>query len=580
MMIPLWALVLVAWLSCFFCSNALAQMQEEGDTVTTVIESQGDVEEVTQTTVTVEHKTTGDILDGDTGIVTSKYEGDADIDWGGAGAIYSHASCTDAASGFPATGTDGRTVACGHAKNNSLTTWRQYVDLNSFDIKDGGEVNYEFLFAFPNSMYTNANRTAYVQTKGYNDNALQWETGLVPIDKTTFTQNPYNYNNNTNWVNAVTGSYDFANQLDKVYIEIGGYGTYYWDEFQYTVAYNHITTVVETWMQVVEQQQDLDTTMDLIDNYEVVDTFEQEIVDTTMEDFSDMDMGGDPEVNVEVDIPDVTDMDDGMMTDIPDTTTGVAEMFEDLEIDMPMMDMEEVITEVEEMVAEIQEIEVVDISPPEINEPIEMEPEIEEIAIDEPIEEISTPTDDATEPTEVVEVVEPTEEVEATDEPSNQDEQVEEQPAEETKDVADSEMETEEIQEEAKEETQSEEKEVAENEVEEKEIVEEKPKEEVKKTEAEEKSDKLKEKKQEKAKEIIENFASNYDAVAQITTLALVNALGPNIKTYSNQVVQPALDWYETEEIYKNVVMQDPLGNYISVKDSLTFNKMIDMQYD
>ena len=580
MMIPLWALVLVAWLSCFFCSNALAQMQEEGDTVTTVIESQGDVEEVTQTTVTVEHKTTGDILDGDTGIVTSKYEGDADIDWGGAGAIYSHASCTDAASGFPATGTDGRTVACGHAKNNSLTTWRQYVDLNSFDIKDGGEVNYEFLFAFPNSMYTNANRTAYVQTKGYNDNALQWETGLVPIDKTTFTQNPYNYNNNTNWVNAVTGSYDFANQLDKVYIEIGGYGTYYWDEFQYTVAYNHITTVVETWMQVVEQQQDLDTTMDLIDNYEVVDTFEQEIVDTTMEDFSDMDMGCDPEVNVEVDIPDVTDMDDGMMTDIPDTTTGVAEMFEDLEIDMPMMDMEEVITEVEEMVAEIQEIEVVDISPPEINDPIEMEPEIEEIAIDEPIEEISTPTDDATEPTEVVEVVEPTEEVEATDEPSNQDEQVEEQPAEETKDVADSEMETEEIQEEAKEETQSEEKEVAENEVEEKEIVEEKPKEEVKKTEAEEKSDKLKEKKQEKAKEIIENFASNYDAVAQITTLALVNALGPNIKTYSNQVVQPALDWYETEEIYKNVVMQDPLGNYISVKDSLTFNKMIDMQYD
>jgi len=580
MMIPQWVLVLAVWLSCFFYCNAQAQMQEEGDTVTTVIETQGNVEEVTQTTVTVEHKNTGDILDGDTGIVTSKYEGDADIDWGGAGAIYSHTSCTDAASGFPATGTDGRTVACGRARTNSLTTWRQYVDLNSFDIKDGGEVNYEFLFAFPNSMYTNANRTAYVQTKGYNDNALQWETGLVTIDKTTFTQNPYNYNNNTNWVNTVTGSYDFSNQLDKVYIEIGGYGEYYWDEFQYNVAYNHITTVVETWMQVVEQQQDLDTTMDLMDDYEIVNTFEQEIVDTTMEDFSDMDMGGDPEVNVEVDIPDVTDMDDGIMTDIPDTTTAVAEMFEDLEIDMPMMDMEEVITEVEEMVAEIQEIEVADISPPEINEPIEMEPEIEEIAIDEPIEEISTPTDNATEPNEVAEIVEPTEEVEATDEPSSQDEQVEEQPAEETKDVADSEMETEEIQEEAKEETQSEEKEVAENEVEEKEVVEEKPKEEVKKTEAEEKSDKLKEKKQEKAKEIIENFASNYDAVAQITTLALVNALGPNITTYSNQVVQPALQWYETEEIYTDVIIHDPLGNYISVKDSLTFNKMIDMQYE
>ena len=519
-------------------------------------------------------------MDGDTGIVSSNYEGDADIDWGGQGAIYSHTSCTDAASGFPATGTDGRTVACGHAKNNSLTTWAQYVNLNSFDIEDGGEVNWEFLFAFPNSMYTNAARTAFVETKGYYNNQLQWETGQITIDKTTFTQNPYNYSGNTNWVNSVLGSKEFAGQLDKIYINIGGYGTYYWDEFQYNVAYNHITTVVETWMQVVEQQQDLDTTMDLMDDYEIVDTFEQEIVDTTMEDFSDMDMGGDPEVNVEVDIPDVTDMDDGMMTDIPDTTTAVAEMFEDLEIDMPMMDMEEVITEVEEMVAEIQEIEVVDISPPEINEPIEMEPEIEEIAIDEPIEEISSPTEDATEPTEVAEVVEPTEEIEATDEPSNQDEQVEEQPAEETKDVAENETETEEIQEEAQEETQPEEKEVAENEVEEKEVVEEKPKEEVKKTEAEEQSDKLKEKKQEKAKEIIENFASNYDAVAQITTLALVNALGPNINTYSNQVIEKAPDWYKTEEIYVDVVMQDPLGNYFGVRDSLVFEQMIGAQYE
>jgi CHASE3 domain sensor protein len=98
--------------------------------------------------------------------------------------------------------------------------------------------------------------------------------------------------------------------------------------------------------------------------------------------------------------------------------------------------------------------------------------------------------------------------------------------------------------------------------------------------EAEEKPTKQQEKKQEKAKEIIENFASNYDAVAQITTLALVNALGPNIKTYSNQVVQPALQWYKTEEIYTNVVMEDPLGNYLGVRDSLVFEKFIGAQYE
>jgi len=470
-------------------------MQEEGDTVTTVIESQGDVEEVTQTTVTVEHKATGDILDGDTGIVTSRYEGDADQDWGGDGAIYSHTSCTDAASGFPATGTDGRTVACGHAKNNSLTTWRQYVNLNSFDIEDGGQVDWQFYFAFPNSMYTNANRTAFVETKGYYNNQLQWETGQITIDKTTFTQNPYDYSGNTNWVNTVLGSQDFAGQLDKVYINIGGYGTYYWDEFQYDVAYNYVTTVVETWMQVVEQQQEMETTMDLMDNYEVMDTFEQEVMDTTMQDMVNMDIP-------EVDIPDI---------DIPETSAG-EEMLQDLELDIPMINVEEVAAEIEEMVAEI-----------------------EDIGIDEPTEEISSPIDEPESTEEVVEVVEPTEETEATDEP-----------VEETKDVADSEIETEEIQEEAK----------------------------------EEKSDKLKEKKQEKAKEIIENFASNYDAVAQITTLALVNALGPNIKTYSNQVVQPALQWYETEEIYTDVIMHDPLGNYISVKDSLIFNKMIEQQYE
>lgn len=463
-------LVLVALSCCSYSFDTWAQMQEEGDTVTTVIESQGDIEEVTQTTVTIEHKASGDVLDGDTGIVTSKYEGSADEDWGGAGSIYSHSACTDAASGFPATGTDGRTSGCGHARNNSLTTWRQYVNLNSFGIEEGGEVNYEFLFAFPNNMYTNANRTAYVQTKGYNDNILQWETGLVTIDKTTFTQNPNNYNNNTNWVNTVTGSYDFANQLDKVYIEIGGYGEYYWDEFQYNIAYNYITTVVETWMQVVEQQQALDTTMDLMDNYEVMDTFEQNIMDTTMEDM----------VNMEVDIPDV-DIPD---VDLPETEVSSSEeMLQDLELDMPMMDVEEVAAEIEEMVAEI-----------------------EDIAVDEPTEEVSS----------------------TIDEPESTEE----------------------------------------------------PKEEVKEAKAEDKPTKQQEKKQQKAKEIIESFASNYDPVAQITTLALVNALGPNITTYSNQVIQPALEWYKTEEIYKNVVMDDPLGNYISVKDSLIFNKLIEQQYE
>jgi len=40
---------------------------------------------VTTTTTTVTNEDSGDILDGDNDYVTSKYEGDMDIDWGGQG---------------------------------------------------------------------------------------------------------------------------------------------------------------------------------------------------------------------------------------------------------------------------------------------------------------------------------------------------------------------------------------------------------------------------------------------------------------------------------------------------------------
>ena len=473
----------VLWVSlvlflCCFSYQSNSQLLEEGSTTTTEIESQGGVEEVTETTVTIEHKHTGDVLDGETGVVTSRYEGDADSDWGGAGSIYSHSACTDSASGFPATGTDGRTSGCGHARTNSLTTWRQYIQLNSFGIEEGGEVNYEFLFAFPDSMYQNAGQTAYVQTKGYNDNVLQWDSGQIVIDKTTFTQNPYNYNGNTNWVNNVTGSYDFANALDKVYLEIGGYGEYYWDEFQYNVAYNQITTVIETYLQVVQQEEILNTTIDMLDDYEVVEVFTPEIEL--------------PEIQLEFDVVE-----------------------NDMSFDEPIV---------------MEEIESFDTMTEEIVPNIE-------------IEENLSPINEDTEPVEEVEVSEVATEPDVTDEPSS--------PA------------NKEVEENA---TKEEVEEVAEE-----------------KTVAVkvDTSKKVAEKKQEKAKKILNNFESSYDNVAQMTTLAIVNALGPEIKTYEEiQIQNVSPSWYEAEEIYSDVIMHDPLGNYFGVRDSLTFNNMVDMQYE
>lgn len=533
-------LVLVVCCSCSFSFDTWGQMLDEGTTVTTEIEQQGNVETVTETTVTIEHKTTGDVLDSDNGIVAASKDGNANTDWGGGGSIYPHSQCTDAASGFPATGTDGRTSGCGHASTNSLTTWRQYVDLNSFDINEGGEVNYEFLFAFPDSMYQNSGQTAYVQTKGYNDNVLQWETGLVTIDKTTFTQNPYNYSNNTNWVNTVTGSHDFANQLDKVYIEIGGYGEYYWDEFQYNVAYNHITTVVDTWMQVVQQQELENTITTLTPIYEEP-VYEEEIVQ---------------DIPIEIEMPDVNV--DVAVMDEP--------VFEDLgfEPDVPIVEMPEeieVMAEVETMVAEIEQID--SISQPESTEPIvEIETPTEEPTSNET--QAEAPTEETTENEPVKEVVveksesEPVEEKQEVAEESQQEEVEEKQVTEEVK------------EEKQVEETKEEKKEIAQNDVKEKEPVQ--------KSVKQEKQSKQ-EQKQAKAKEILNNLVDPYSSVAQMTTLALVNALGPNIKTYSAPVqTQPT--WYESEEIYADVTLPSPLNNYFGVRDSLTYNKMIDSQYE
>jgi len=108
-----------------------------------------------------------------------------------------------------------------------------------------------------------------------------------------------------------------------------------------------------------------------------------------------------------------------------------------------------------------------------------------------------------------------------------------------------------------------------------KEADEEKPKETV-----EEKPTKEQEKKQKKANQIIAGLPNSYDPVSQITTLALVNALGPNIATYQNAatVVQPT--WYVSEDIYTDSIMPDPLGSYLSVRSNLQIEKMIGQQYE
>ena len=501
----------------FLCSfSSKAELLTPGETsveekVTEHL-GEGHIDTVTKTTTIIENKTTGDLLDSNTGVVATRYEGDMDQDWGGLGP----ASMPNCNAHFG-------TGKCGKGTSSSLTTFDQYVDISDFHISDGGALEWEL------QMYhSQENTTGYFETKGYNNNELQWESGQINLE-------------NTGSPETFTGTHNFLGDLDKVFIRVGGKNNYFFDNVAYTVNYNVITTAVETWVEIVQpRQMNESLTLEMIETYETSSPEQQQEMDNMMQ---DMDMV----VHIDLGVTEYSS--DMQIDDMPQDTMGTMDtMFQDM--DVGTMSFDEVMQEVEVAVAEIEnvgmEVDAVEIKMPDTKEFVEVEvkpePKIEVQQTQEAVEEQPKEV-------EVVEVVA-------------------EQPKEEV----------------VKEETPKEEapkEEIVEKEVEEEPVVEkvEKVEEQPKET-AENKPTKEQVQKQEKAKRIMIAMTSSYDPVAQMTTLALVNALGPDISSYSSQVpaVQPS--WYETKEIYENTVLPDPLGSYISVSSSLQMEKMVSQQYE
>ena len=480
----------------FLCSfSSKAELLTPGETsveekVTEHL-GEGHIDTVTKTTTIIENKTTGDLLDSNTGVVATRYEGDMDQDWGGLGP----ASMPNCNAHFG-------TGKCGKGTSSSLTTFDQYVDISDFHISDGGALEWEL------QMYhSQSNTTGYFETKGYNNNELQWESGQINLE-------------NTGSPETFTGTHNFLGDLDKVFIRVGGKNNYFFDNVAYTVNYNVITTAVETWVEIVQpMQMNESLTLEMIETYETSSPEQQQEMDNMMQ---DMDMV----VHIDLGVTEYSS--DMQIEDMPQDTMGTMDtMFQDM--DVGTMSFDEVMQEVEVAVAEIEnigmEVESIEVKMPETKEVIEVEVQPESI------EEVPEPQMEVNEPQEVTK----------------------EQPKEEI------------VEKEVKEEPV----------VEKVEKVEEQPKE-----TAENKPTKEQVQKQKKAKRIMTAMASSYDPVAQMTTLALVNALGPDISSYSSQVpaVQPS--WYETKEIYENTVLPDPLGSYISVSSSLQMEKMVSQQYE
>jgi len=473
----------------FFCSfSSQAELLTPGETSVeeTVTEhlGEGHIDTVTKTTTIIENQTTGDLLDSNTGVVATRYEGDMDLDWGGLGPA-NMPNC-DAYFG---------TGRCGKGTSTSLTTFDQYVDISDFHISDGGALEWEL------QMYHSQNNTTgYFETKGYNNNELQWESGQINLE-------------NTGSPETFTGIHNFTGDLDKVFIRIGGKNNYYFDNVNYIVNYNVITTVVETWVEIIQPMQMNEAlTLEMIETYETSSPQEQQQMDAVMQ---DMDMV----IHIDLGVTEYSSdmkIDDMPMDMTQDTMGSMDTMFQD--VDVGTMSFDEIMQEVEVAIAEIEtigmEIETIEIKMPEPQMEVNKSVEVVEEQPKEEIKEVEVVET-------VIEKPEPKEEMEKV-------EKVEEQS---------------------------------------KETVENKPtKEQVQK--------------QKKAKRIMTAMASSYDPVSQMTTLALVNALGPDISSYSNRVpaVQPS--WYETKEIYKDIALPDPLGSYMSVSSSLQMEEMISQQYE
>ena len=328
---------------------------------------------VTTTTTTVTNEDSGDILDGDNDYVSSKYEGDMDIDWGGQGpaSMPSGNSCYGLGSDKCAsiTGSGNNTSTMG--VTGMGTTFIQTVDISDLEIDNGGQVKY----------------TIEVDKQDAQDRIYMHITGLNGTSQVFSGTDILSESGVSTGYQSYNGSFDFGGVLNKVVIEIGGrdinlaVGPLF-DDVTVNVFYNVINTIITQQITTIEEIYYLD------------------IFDPTELDF----------------IEEVFEFNDVIVDDVGDIE------FAPIEPQQEEISYETVELEMQEFQAEFD----VDLPEPEIevaSVEVEMEMELEmemEIA-DEPVEETTESNSETTE--------EPT--VEAED--STEQKEVQQEEAEEPK---------------------------------------------------------------------------------------------------------------------------------------------------
>ena len=395
------------------------QYEADGYTVTTETTT-------TTTTTTVTNEDSGNILDGDAGYVSSKYEGDMDLDWGGQGP-----ATMPSGSGCYNLGTDKCAQITGSGNSTSTmgvsgmgTTFIQTVDISDLDIQNGGRTNYSIKVDKRDSQ-----DRIYMHITGKDGNTSVF-SGTDILSESGVASGYQTYEN----------GFDFAGTITKLIIEVGGrdinvaIGPLF-DDVQINVLYNVVSTIVTEHILSVEmwvayggstETEVIDIVENIFENNDItVDGpgddmyFEPEFYEPDMNMSyetveMEMEMEFDFEMEFEMEMPEMEmtnlEMEMEMEMELPEPEMEMAE----LEIEIPEPEMEEV--EMETTMESEPEPE------PEMEMEMEPEPEPEpemetEEVQDEPMEEANEkPQEDVAEESESEESASETTEDEAEEE--------------------------------------------------------------------------------------------------------------------------------------------------------------------
>ena len=229
------------------CTPTIEQIIEETSIETIEFQADGILTTTetttTTTTTTVSNQDSGDLLDGTNGYVTTKYEGDMDIDWGGQGpaSMPSGNTCGQL-------GTDKCAMITGSGNGTSTmgvsgmgTTFIQTVNISDLNISKGGRTNY----------------TIKVEKQDAQDSIYMHITGKNGATDVFSGTDILSASGTNSGFQSYAGGFDFSGSITTVIIEVGGrdinlaIGPMF-DDVTVNVLYNVISTIVEQTITSVE----------------------------------------------------------------------------------------------------------------------------------------------------------------------------------------------------------------------------------------------------------------------------------------------------------------------------------------